>query len=281
MSASTKPFHFAGWVSLRIAGTIEIFLHEMGGFFLFFWEVVKTFFSTHGNVRPICAQVVSVTIRSLPTVLFSGVFVGAILVLQFNDILAQYDAQMFLGGLNTSAVVRQVGPLIISFLLAGKIGAYTAAELGTMRVTEQIDAVQCLGTNPIQYLVLPRFAGIVAASLLLLFLGLFISIGGSMGVAAALCGVNPLQFLSSIPKFTTAGTLIGGIVQSAVYGFIVAGVSCYKGYTASGGARGVGRAVTQAAVYTNLFIVIANFVLSRLLQSAEILWNLFMDGGTL
>jgi len=254
---------------------VTSFLHELGGIFLFYMRIQRTFLRTRGNFRPIMGQVAYVSLRSLSTVAFAGVFVGAILVLQFNLMLAQYDAQSFLGGLNTSAVVREVGPLIISFLLAGKIGAYTAAELGTMRVTEQIDAIECLGTDPIQYLVVPRFAGIVISSLILLIIGLIISIGGSMFVAAVLCGINPLQYAQSIPQFTGVSTLASGMFKSWVYGTIVAGVACYKGFTATGGARGVGKAVTLSAVYTNLYIVIANFVTSRLLDALNEVWTMW------
>lgn len=264
-----------GYIGIQTMQAIQNFLQEIGGFAIFFGRVVKTYWTTHDNVKPIAEQIVSVTLRSLSTVVFAGVFVGAILVLQFSAILSHYDALSFLGGLNTSAVVRQVGPLIISFLIAGKIGAFTAAELGTMRVTEQIDAIQCLGTNPLQYLIVPRFAGIIVASLILLFVGMFISIGGAMAVASIAVGVNPLQFVSSIPKFTAMSTLVGGLFQSFVYGHIVAGVACYKGYTATGGARGVGRAVTLAAIYTNLYIVIANYLTSMLIE-----WvGLWLSGG--
>lgn len=244
-------------------------LHELGSFGIFLRCVWKTFLGTRGNLGPILGQISYVSMRSLPTVAISGIFVGAILVLQFNLMLEQYGSQSLLGGLNTSAVIRQVGPLIISFLLAGKIGAFTAAELGTMRVTEQIDAIECLGTNPIQYLIVPRFIGIVISSVILLSMGLMVSVAGSMLVASAFCGVNPLLYASSIQKFTTLGTLAGGMFQSIVYGIIVAGVSCHKGYTASGGARGVGKAVTQAAIYTNFYIVIANFITSSLLTYIE------------
>jgi phospholipid/cholesterol/gamma-HCH transport system permease protein len=123
-----------------------------------------------------------------------------------------------------------------------------------------------LGTNPIQYLVVPRFVGIVFSSLILLIIGLIISVAGAVLVAATLCGVNPLQFTSSIPRFITPWTIFGGIFQSLLYGTIVASVSCYNGYTASGGARGVGRAVTMAAIYTNFYIVVANFVSSEFLE---------------
>ena len=244
-------------------------LEEIGGIMIFDINVIKTLFRTEGNLKPIIEQIAYVSYRSLSTVCFAGIFVGALLTLQFNQMLATYDAQIFLGGLNTSAVVREIGPLIISFLLAGKIGAFTAAELGTMRVTEQIDAIQCLGTNPIQYLIVPRFIAIIISSLILLVIGLVVSIGGAMVVAQFVAGINPLQFASSVSRFTGVGTVLAGLFKSAVYGSIVASVACYKGYNATGGARGVGRAVTLAAVYTSLYIVIADFLTSQVLAIIE------------
>jgi phospholipid/cholesterol/gamma-HCH transport system permease protein len=255
--------------SLFTNSVVAHFLHELGSVWLFYVRGIRTLFTTYGNVRPIFQQIVFVTYRSLSTVIFSGIFVGAILVLQFDLILQAYDAESLLGGLNTSTVVREVGPLIISFLLAGKIGAFTAAELGTMRVTEQIDAIECLGTDPMQYLVVPRLIGIIFSSIILMIIGLIVSIAGSMLVASALCEVNFLEFANSIPKFTSVWTLVGGLIKSTVYGTIVATVSCHKGFTASGGASGVGKAVTGAALYTNLYILIANFVTSHLLNFAH------------
>lgn len=254
------------------------FFHELGAAWIFFFKVMKTFFRTEGNMKPVMSQVASISIRSLPTVIFSGLFVGAILVLQFNLILEKYDAQSFLGGMNTSAVVREVGPLIISFLLAGKIGAYTAAELGTMRVTEQIDAIECLGTDPVQYLIVPRFIGIMISSILLLAVGLLISIVGSMAIAEWMCGINFLEFSSSIPHFTSLGTVLAGLFKALVYGTVVAVVSCYKGFSATGGARGVGKAVTESAVYINFFVTITSFCTSYLLQIISVLSQFLLEG---
>ncbi len=262
-----------------IATPLLNLLHDFGSICVFFGKVLRSFFQTRGNLSAILNQVASISIRSLPTVAFAGVFVGAILVLQFNLMLASYDAQSFLGGLNTSAVVREVGPLIISFLLAGKIGAYTAAELGTMRVTEQIDAIECLGTDPIQYLVIPRMVGIVVSSAILLMLGLIISVAGSMFVAAVACDVNPWEFAHSIPQFTSMATVLSGMIKSMVYGVIVAAVACHQGYTATGGARGVGKAVTMAAVYTNFYIVIANYFTSGFLDWVTQWINVWNGGG--
>jgi phospholipid/cholesterol/gamma-HCH transport system permease protein len=242
------------------------FFHELGSMCLFFHRVTQTLLQTKGNVRPILAQVAFVSYRSLSTVMFAGVFVGAILVLQLYLILSKYDAQIFLGGLNTSTVVREVGPLIISFLLAGKIGAFTAAELGTMRVTEQIDAIECLGTNPIQYLIVPRLFGIIISSLILLMIGLLVSVGGSMFVAWVTCDMNASEFTSTIPKFISIWAVLGAMFKAVLYGGIVATVSCHRGFSATGGARGVGRAVTMASTYTNLYILIANFMASHFLD---------------
>lgn len=251
------------------------FVHDLGSTVLFVKSVLKTAATSRGNYSAIMEQMSYVMFRSLSTVIFAGVFVGAILVLQFNSMLEQYDAQIFLGGLNTSSVIREVGPLIISFLLAGKIGAFTAAELGTMRVTEQIDAIECLGTNALQYLVVPRFIAIVISSILLLGIGILISIGGSMLVAQYFCGINPLQYLSSVPRFTGFETLALGFFKSALYGTIVASVACYKGFTATGGARGVGQAVTASAVYTNLYIIFANFLTGKLVHIGHELYSAF------
>ncbi len=250
-------------------------LRELGSLALFYGEVLRAALRpdrSGGQRRRLIEQQISeVYSRSFSTVIFAGVFVGAILTLQFSSMLADYDAQSLMGGITASACIREVGPLIISFLLAGKIGAYTAAELGTMRVTEQVDAIECLGTDPLEYLVVPRFISIVAASVLLLVVGLLVGLAGSMVVASLTGGINPLQFLSSIPRFAGLGVFGAGMLKSLVYGLIVAGVSCHQGFTASGGARGVGRAVTWAAIYTNLYIVLANFFLGQLMEGMALL----------
>jgi phospholipid/cholesterol/gamma-HCH transport system permease protein len=243
-----------------LSKTLISFFHELGALYLFSIQIWRSFFNcSRKGMDLIFEQISSVGLRSISTVCFAGFFVGAILVIQFHLMLSQYDATSILGGLNTSSCVREVGPLIISFLLAGKVGAYTAAELGTMRVTEQIDAIRCLGTDPMEYLVVPRFISIFVCSLLLLVFGLMVGVLGSIFVASQLYNINPLLYLQSVPRFTDVFTVVSGLFKSAVYGYIVALVSTYKGYTASGGAKGVGVAVTQTAIYTNLLIVFANY----------------------
>ena len=241
-------------------------LHEFGGAWIFLIRILRTTKKTTGHWDAILFQIAEVSTRTMSTVIFAGLFVGAILVLQFDVMLRRFDAQMLLGGLNTSATIREVGPLIISFLLAGKIGAYTTAELANMRVTEQIDAIESLGTNPIQYLIIPRFFAIILSSVVLLAIGLSVSVVGAIIVAEIFSGMNLYQYISSIPRFAGGWTLFEGLVRSTLFSTVVATISTYKGFTASGGARGVGRAVTQSAIYINVYIVIVNFISSSLLE---------------
>jgi phospholipid/cholesterol/gamma-HCH transport system permease protein len=265
----------------RAGQAIVDVLHEFGGAWLFMGKVIRIYRRTSGYGRPIIAQVAEVSMRTMSTVIFAGVFVGAILVLQFDAMLRRFDAQALLGGLNTSATIREVGPLIISFLLAGKIGAYTTAELASMRVTEQIDAVESLGTDPIQYLIIPRFFGIVLSSVILLSIGLFVSVAGAVLVAQSFRGMNLYQYIASIPRFAGAWTLFEGLVRSTLFSTIVATISTFKGYTASGGARGVGTAVTQSAIYINIYIVLANFISTSLLEWIHdfVYWAINLFGG--
>jgi phospholipid/cholesterol/gamma-HCH transport system permease protein len=241
-------------------------MHELGGNWLFFIRVIRTYKRTTGYKEAIIQQIAEVSTRTIATVIFAGMFVGAILVLQFDTMLRRFDAQSLLGGLNTSATIREVGPLIISFLLAGKVGAFTTAELANMRVTEQIDAIESLGTDPIQYLIVPRFFAIVLSSVVLLAIGLSMSVIGAMFVAQMFTGMNLYQYVASIPRFAGAWTLFEGLVRSILFSIIVATVATYKGFSANGGARGVGRAVTQAAISINVYIVITNFISSTILE---------------
>ena len=255
------------------------FFVEMGAMGKFLHELFRTFLQCRKKIKSLInIQITLVAYRSMGTILFSGFFVGAILVMQFYLMLSKYEATSLLGGLATSATMREIGPLIISFLLAGKIGAFTTAEIGTMTVTEQIDAIRCLGTDPIEYLIIPRFIAIIVCSTLLLFFGLLVGLVGSIMIADVLYNINILQFLESIPKFAGFWSLFGGVCKSIIYGTIVALVSTYKGYTATGGAKGVGIAVTQCAIYTNLLITLANSFSSFFLNFMQSAWNLIFGG---
>lgn len=189
------------------------------------------------------------------------------MTVQFTLQVKAFGALGYLGGLATSGTIREVGPLLIAFMLSGKVGAFTSAELGTMRVTEQIDAIRCLGANPIQEIIFPRFIAIIISSFFLLIVGLFMSIFGGVLLGVFFSGITVEEYLRHIPSIVQISSIIGGLFKCFVFAFVLASICTYKGYTTSGGAKGVGRSVVSTAVSTMVGLVIADWLTSMISQS--------------
>ncbi len=237
-------------------------IDEIGRTLQFLLLILETLVRRPCSRREFFDQIWKVTGQSFLTTGVAGFFVGAIMTVQFTLQMKEFGALGFLGGLATSGTIREVGPLLIAFMLAGKVGAYTSAELGTMRVTEQIDAIRCLGADPIQEIILPRFLGIIVASFFLLGLGLLMSIVGGMLMGAVFAGVNPEEYVRHIPTIVTSASVIAGLAKCFVFALLLATVCTYKGYSATGGAKGVGLAVVGTAVTTMVGIVVADWMTS-------------------
>jgi len=237
-------------------------LTEIGNIVLFLRDLAQVSVKNKLNTHIVSEQIVKVTEQSFLTTALAGFFVGAIMTVQFTLQVRDFGALGYLGGLATSATVREVGPLLIAFMLSGKVGAFTSAELGTMRVTEQIDAIRCLGANPLLELILPRYIGIVVSSFFLLVIGLFMSIFGGLLMGIVFSGINPEEYLRHIPTIVSAGSILSGLIKCFVFALVLASICTYKGYSASGGAKGVGRAVVSTAVATMVTIVVADWLTS-------------------
>jgi phospholipid/cholesterol/gamma-HCH transport system permease protein len=239
-------------------------LRDIGRSILFVGEVFRTAIKHPCRVEDITDQIWKVTVQSLPTTAVAGFFVGAIMTVQFTLQIKTFGALGYLGGLATSGTIREIGPLLIAFLLSGKVGAYTSAELGTMQVTEQIDAIRCLGANPIQEIIVPRYIGIVISSFFLLTAGLFTSIFGGALMGYLFAGINFDEYIRHIPTLVNWFSIFNGLFKCFVFAFVLASICTYNGYNASGGAKGVGRAVVATAVTTMLGIVVADWFTSFL-----------------
>ncbi len=237
-------------------------VEDIGGGVVFMGQVLSVALFKPCSFRSISEQIVKVTEQSWLTTAVAGFFVGAIMTVQFSLQIQQFGALGYLGGLATSGTIREVGPLLIAFMLSGKVGAFTSAELGTMRVTEQIDAIRCLGANPIQEIILPRWLGIVCSSFFLLAVGLMMSIGGGLLMGMFFSGISMQEYVRHIPTIVTSFSILSGLFKCLVFAMVLASICTYKGYTATGGARGVGRAVVNTAVATMVAIVIADWVTS-------------------
>lgn len=243
---------------------LHTLIEEIGNGTLFVWDVLRTGWRTPCRFESITDQIWKVTIQSLPTTAVAGFFVGAIMTVQFSMQIKAFGALGYLGGLATSANMREIGPLLIAFLLSGKVGAFTSAELGTMKVTEQIDAIRCLGANPMREIILPRFFGIIISSFFLLTAGLVMSIFGGIVMAYLFAGINPEEYVRHIPTLVNWLSIASGLFKSLVFAIVLASVCTYKGYTTTGGAKGVGKAVVNTAVATMLGIVITDWLTSFL-----------------
>jgi phospholipid/cholesterol/gamma-HCH transport system permease protein len=239
-------------------------LSEIGRTVLFFSQMLSSWRRRGLSKHLLMEQIWKVTTQSSVTTGLAGFFVGAIMTVQFTLQMKEFGALGYLGGLATSATIREVGPLLIAFMLAGKVGAYTSAELGTMKVTEQIDAIRCLGADPIQEIVLPRFVAIVISSFFLLGLGLLLSILGGIFLGSIFSGVSAEEYVRHIPTIVTLPSVLSGLFKCFVFAIVLSTICTYRGYSAGGGAKGVGLAVVKTAVGTMVSIVIADWVTSFL-----------------
>lgn len=253
--------------------SLRTILDDVGSGIIFLGDVLRTGWKKPCSFHVVCEQIYRVTMQSLPTTAMAGFFTGAIMTVQFTLQMTEFGALGYLGGLSTSATFREVGPLLIAFMLSGKVGAFTAAELGTMRVTEQIDAIRCLGANPIQEIILPRFIGIIVASFLLLIVGLMMSIGGGVLLGVVFSHINPDEYLRHVPTILSLPSIFNGLFKCLVFAFMLAAICTYKGYTTTGGAKGVGRSVVNTAMATMVGIVITDWLTSLISETAL---NLYM-----
>jgi phospholipid/cholesterol/gamma-HCH transport system permease protein len=241
-------------------------LDDMGETLIYLNRVLKESLGSFEQREDIFDKCLLVIKQSLATTVFAGFFVGAIMTLQFTLQVQMFSALSYLGALVTSATVREVGPLLIAFLLSGKIGAFTSAELGTMKVTEQIDAIRCLGADPIREVIVPRFLGIILASFFLLTFGLLFSFGGGLLMAVSFSGLPWEQYLTHIPRVVSSFSIASGVVKCFFFSLVIATLSTYRGYTVFGGAREVGEGVVKAATQTMIALVLADWLSSFILE---------------
>lgn len=242
-------------------------LDEIGGCLLFLKDVGMTLRRGRLPMHEVFVQVWRVTMQSLGTTALAGFFVGAIMTIQFSMQVKAYGALGYLGGLATSGTIREVGPLLIAFMLSGKVGAFTSAELGTMRVTEQIDAIRCLGANPHYEIILPRILAIIIASFFLLITGLFMSIAGGCLLGMWFSNINAEEYFRHIPTIVSFASIISGLFKCFVFSIVLASICTYKGYTTTGGAKGVGRSVVNTAVSTMVGLVVADWLTSQISEA--------------
>ncbi len=204
---------------------------------------------------------------SLPVVLLVGLSTGMVMSLQSVNAFRQFGLESFAGGTTGKAIALELGPVLTSLILAGRAGAGIATELGTMRITEQIDALESMAVNPHQYLVLPRLIGAMLVAPILTLLFFVIGMGGAYVVAVILQHVDQGQWIANLQDIVQPRDVLQGFIKAFFFGFMVATVGCYQGYHASGGGRGVGIGTTRAVVIAMVSTLVMDYFLSDILLS--------------
>ena len=204
-------------------------------------------------------------VKSFPIIVVTALLTGAIMVIQSGTYIREYGAYGLLGWGAGYSVLREVGPILIGLMFSGRVGANNTAELGTMKVTDQIDALRALAIDPIGYLVLPRFYSMIIMMFLLVVVGDFTALLGGAVTSQFLLGVNMELFAWSIVNYITLGDLFHGLIKSVAFGFAIAVISCHYGLSAGGGAVGVGRAVNASVVGSAIAIFVIDYLFTALL----------------
>ncbi len=250
-------FYFLGRYCLKAVdnlGRISMLFLET-----IYWTVTPPF-----KKKNMLDQMVKIGIKSLPVVLITGAFTGMVLVVQTYYQFHQLSVESGIGAVVGFSMTRELGPVLTALILAGRVGAAITAEIGTMKVTEQVDALQAMAVSPVKYLVVPRFIACTALLPILTVFSDFTGIFGGYLVGVKMMGIHGTFFLDNL-KFLDPSDIVNGLVKASFFGMIIAIVSCYRGFIAQGGAEGVGRATTISVVASCMLILVSDFFLSVLL----------------
>ncbi|MBI5188316.1 MAG: ABC transporter permease [Nitrospirae bacterium] len=241
---------------------IMSFAEELGRILFLLYSTLKQMVLLPFEIRNTFKQMLEVGIRSLPVVLITAIFTGMVFALQTFTGFKRFGAEALVGTVVALSMTRELGPVLTGLIVAGRAGAAMAAELGTMRVTEQIDALETLATNPIKYLIVPRFvAGIFMLPALTIVADIIGIIGGYL-ITVGLFEVSSTLYWKRTWDYLEVSDIYNGLVKSGFFGASIAIISCYKGFYTSGGAEGVGKATTGAVVLSSMTILVSDYFLS-------------------
>lgn len=245
-------------------GTLTLrFVEETGRFTVFSFRALHRTVTPPWSYRLIMDQAMAIGVRSLPIALMTAVFVGLVMVLQTGVQLIKFGSKNYVPGIAFIANAREMVPVFTAFVVGARVAASIAAELGTMRVTEQIDAMDVLNVDPIRFLVAPR---VIVTTVLLPCITILCLVAGFLGgmiVAATALNIHPLEYYIVALKFAYLSDVYSGIIKTILFGMVIALVGCYYGFNTRGGAQGVGRSTTTSVVVTLILILLWDFVMTR------------------
>lgn len=247
---------------IRKIGRITLnFFEEFGEISGLFWNIIKNLTSIPKSRKIILDQMENIGVNSLPLVLIIAVFTGAVAAWQAAYQLKGIAPLSFLGATTSRAIITELGPVLTGIVIAGRVGASIAAELGTMKVTEQIDALEIMAISPVRYLAMPRFLAAVLMMPVLVIFANVIAVMGAYIVSNYFLGVSFSVFFTSVKRFFEFSDLIAGLVKTIFFGGVTALLGCHIGFKTEGGAEGVGLSTIRSFVMSSAMILILDYVL--------------------
>ncbi|OGB89127.1 hypothetical protein A2625_02260 [candidate division WOR-1 bacterium RIFCSPHIGHO2_01_FULL_53_15] len=238
------------------------YLEELGQISQLGWATVSGILTGKTKVKLTLEQIVKIGYESIPLALAASAFIGMVFALQVATEFVRFGAGKYVGGIMSIAMARELGPALAGIVIAARVAAAITAEIGTMKVTEQIEALQALGTNPVRYLVIPRF---IACALMLPVLTIASDVVGFLGgyfVGIFVVHINPVEYMETARSLLKMWDVWGGLIKTVVFGMLIAIIACYRGLSTKGGAKGVGEATTASVVTALITIFVVNYFLS-------------------
>ncbi len=242
------------------------YCQQLGDITLFFLDSLKTLFTTRPKLKKIFYQMHFIGVDSLTIILLTGASVGAVLAVQTHIGLERFGADQLIGPVLYLSMAREFGPVLSAIMVAGRAGSSMTAEIGTMKITEQVDALNTLCINVQQYLIVPRILG---ATFILPFLSLFCTFCGVISgylISVHMLGVNGEMFMEAVRENVVPWDFITGLIKAVFFGFALSVIGTYKGYMTRGGSKNVGISTTQSVVYSSVTIIISDYILTSIMR---------------
>jgi phospholipid/cholesterol/gamma-HCH transport system permease protein len=270
---ATVPRTSTATVILTLGGVAESALAALGDWAVFSGQTLAWLFGRRPCRGTLVPSFYDVGVRSVPVVMITGTFIGMVLAVQAYSQFHVLGLQSRMGSIINTSIVRELGPVLAATMLAGRVGSAMAAELATMKVTEQIDALACLGVNPLHYLVVPRLLACFLLIPLLTILGNFMGVMGGALICTRIFEIDSHHYWMHAGNQVGLFDLAAGLIKPMFFGAAIALISCHRGFKSEGGAEGVGRAATQAFVISFIVILALDFLLAMFLNTLyERLW---------
>jgi phospholipid/cholesterol/gamma-HCH transport system permease protein len=247
-----------------MGGAASHALEELGGFTLLIAQTLREGFRRRPEGRVLMEQLHHLGVLSVGIATVTALFTGMVLALQTSYSLAAYGAKFFVGDVVALSLVRELGPVLTSLMVGGRVGAGITAEVGTMNVTEQVDAIRAMAASPIRKLVVPKVLAIVVMLPVLVVLADFVGVMGGLVMAVTSLNQPSAFYLQHVIKALSIHDVMSGLGKTVIFALLISFIACYKGLTASGGADGVGRATTETVVAASLSVLISDFFLTKL-----------------